>query len=257
MIDNIKLGIKLKPPEFNLLPEIYENQDIIDFIEVLISPDFTVNELVAIKNFKLPYSIHFPHLGEKIDFGNVKQTRYNQEFIERVNSHRNLFDQLRPLCYIMHPESQDVKLSIENIKKLIVKPLAIENMPYKFKTGGYRLAHDPEAIKLYFEALPELEFCLDLNHVVKTAICQSLNYLELIKNFITLKKPIHFHIADGNLSSEYDEHLAIGQGNYDISTIKSILLDIESIVFLTFETPRINKESIEDDLRNMKELIKA
>ena len=257
MINNIKLGIKIRPLEFNLLPEIYENQDVIDFIEVLISPDFTIDDLEAIKNFKLPYSIHLPHLTEKIDYGNAKQAQYNQEFIERINFYKTTFDQLRPLCYIVHPESGDVQLSVENIKKLHVKPLAVENMPYKFKAGGNRLGHIPEAIDPYFKKIPELEFCLDLNHAVKTAICQSLDYLELIKNFIKLKRPIHFHIADGSLSSEFDEHLAIGEGDYDIPGIKSLLYDIDSTVYLTFETPRINNEDITDDLRYMKSFIES
>ena len=154
MIDNIKFGIKIRTDEFYLLPEIYENQDVIDFIEVLISPDFTNDELVIIKNFPLPYSIHFPHLGKSIDFGNAKQAGYTQKFIERINFHKKTFDQLRPLCYIVHPESGDVELSVENIKKLPVKPLAIENMPYKFASGGYRLAHIPEDIMLFFEKIP-------------------------------------------------------------------------------------------------------
>jgi sugar phosphate isomerase/epimerase len=255
MIDNIKLGIKLKTNEFNLLPEIYENQDLVDFIEVLIPPDFTSDDLITIKNFNLPYSIHFPHFTKKIDFGNAKQSRYNQKLIERVNSFENMFDQLRPLCYIVHPESGDIQLSMENIKKLRIKPLAIENMPYKFKAGGYRLAHDPKALEPYFDKKSALELCLDLNHVIKTAICLSLDYIELIKKFIMLKNPIHFHIADGNLNSEFDEHLGIGEGNYDIHGIKRILLDIETPLYLTFETPRINKENIEDDLTNMRAFI--
>jgi len=257
MINNIKFGIKIKTQEFHLLPEIYENLDKIDFIEVLISPYYTFDELEVIKNFKLPYSIHFPHLTEKIDFGNAQQEQFNQKFLEKFNSSKKLFDQLSPLCYIIHPESGDVQLSIKNIKRLRIKPLAIENMPYKFASGGTRLAHVPEAINPFFENIPGLEFCLDLNHAVKTAVCESLDYIELIEEFIKLKNPIHFHIADGNLSSEFDEHLAIGKGNYDISRIKNILLDIKSIVNLTFETPRRNTDNISDDLNNIKAFIES
>ena len=252
MIDNIKFGIKINTDEFHLLPEIYDNQDVIDFIEVLIPPGFSLNDFAIIRDFKLPYSIHFPHLKQNIDFGNSKQAGYNQKFIEKVNAHKKTFDQLRPLCYIVHPESGDVEMSVENIRKLQIKPLAIENMPYKFSSWGNRLAHVPETIRPYFEKIPDIEFCLDLNHAVKTAISESLDYIELIKRFIKLKKPIQFHIADGDVKSEYDEHLAIGRGNYDIPRIKSLLLNFESNVYLTFETPRTNKDHIEDDLINMK-----
>lgn len=256
MIGNINLGIKIKTNEFYLLPEIFANKNIIDFIEVLFSHDFTIDDLNVIKSFKLPYSIHFPHRTEKIDFGSAHQASHNQKFIERINSHKKMFDQLNPLCYIVHPESGDAQLSISNIKKLLVKPLAVENMPYKFNDGGYRLAQDPDSIKPYFDNIPDLKFCLDLNHAVKTAICMSLDYIELIKKFIKFKTPILFHIADGNLSSEFDEHLSIGEGDYDIHRIKKILLEMKEIGYLTFETPRINKDNIEDDLRNIKTFIK-
>ena len=252
MIDNIKFGIKINTGEFHLLPEIYDNQDVINFIEVLIPPEFTRNDLAIIRDFNLPYCIHFPHLKHNIDFGNSKQAGYNQKFIEKINAHKKSFDQLQAFCYIVHPESGNVEMSIENIRKLQIKPLAIENMPYKFSSGGNRLAHVPETIRPYFEKMPDIEFCLDLNHAVKTAISESLEYIELIKRFMKLKKPIHFHIADGDMNSEYDDHLAIGRGNYDIPRIKRLLLNFESTVYLTFETPRINKDHIEDDLINMK-----
>jgi hypothetical protein len=257
MIDNIKFGIKINTDEFHLLPEIYENQDVIDFIEVLIPPEFTREDLTIIRDFELPYSIHFPHLKENIDFGNSKQIGYNQKFIEKVNAHKKIFDQLHPLCYIVHPESGNVEMSIENIRKLQIKPLAIENMPYKFRSGGNRLAHIPETIKPYFDNVPDIEFCFDLNHAVKTAIAESLDYIKLIKGFMKLKKPIHFHIADGDTSSEYDDHLPIGKGNYDISGLKNLLLKFDANVYLTFETPRFNKENIMDDLLNMKMFMEA
>jgi hypothetical protein len=256
MIDNIKFGIKINTDEFHLLPEIYDNQDIIDFIEVIIPPDFSRDDLTIIRDFKLPYSIHFPHLKQNIDFGNSKQAGYNQKFIKKVNAHKKTFDQLQPFCYIVHPESGNLEMSVENIRQLHIKPLAIENMPYKISSGGNRLAHVPETIGPYFEKIPDIEFCLDLNHAVKTAISESLDYIELIKRFMMLKKPIHFHIADGDVNSEYDEHLGIGRGNYNISALKNILYEFGSVVHLTFETPRINKQSIEDDLRNMKAFIK-
>ena len=257
MIDNIKFGIKIKANEFHLLPTIYDNREIIDFIEVLIRPDFAVDDLVTINKFILPYSIHFPHLTNNIDFGNIKHAHYNQEFIERIRSNKKIFDSLTPLCYIVHPESGDVQLSISNLKKLKVKPLALENMPYKFETGGYRLAHTAEAIKPFFNAMPDLELCLDLNHAIKTAVCTSLDSIEVIKNFIKIKKPLHFHIADGNMNSQFDEHLSIGEGSYDISKIKALLLDLDSDVYLTFETPRLNKIGIEDDLKNIRAFIES
>jgi len=61
MIKNIKIGIKISTDNINLLSEIYANQGIIDFIEVILNPKFELQDIYAIKKFKLPYAIHLPN----------------------------------------------------------------------------------------------------------------------------------------------------------------------------------------------------
>ncbi len=251
MIENIKIGIKIHLNEIGLFQQIREHQDIIDFVEILLPFDFKSKDLSVIKSLQIPYNIHLPHFTKGIDFGNKKQTKFNQEFIERVRTHEDLLQALSPSCYIVHPESGDLQLSISNLKQLIIAPLALENMPYRSLAGGTCLAYHPESILPFFEQVTGLEFCLDLNHAVKTAISKSYDSLELIENFLEIKKPIHFHLSDGNLTNELDEHLPLGKGQYNLSGIKNILLNIGSEVSLTFETPRKNKVSVQEDLVNM------
>ena len=62
-----------------------------------------------------------------------------------------------------------------------------------------------------------------------------------------------FHIFDGVLNNEKDEHLAIGEGEYDFKFLASCIRKDNS-KFVTLETPRSNLESLEEDLRNVERL---
>jgi len=254
MINNIKIGIKLSTKNFELLPYIYSNQNLIDFIEVILIPEFTPNDIEVIKNLQLPYAIHIANVNYGIDFGDINKNKANIEYINKLN---NFKSELDALCYILHPESGDIELSIKNIKKLKIKPLALENMPLKGIFGKNLLASDPELMKPFFQKIPYLEFCFDINHAIKAAISKKLEYLLFINKFLKFKNPIIMHIAGGNLNSEFDEHLPLDKSQYDLIKIKRILLNYNSIINLTFETPRNYDRNIEDDLRNFEIFIKT
>ncbi len=254
MLNNIKFGIKISIQNFDFLPDIYSNQNFCDFIEIILTPEFTTDDINRIQNFKLPYAIHIPNSNYGVDFGDIKKNVNNIDFINKINLFKN---DLNPLCYIVHPESGDIKLSIENIKKLDVKPIALENMPFKSLLGGELLGSDPEGLMEYFNRIVGLEFCFDLNHAIKAAISKKVDYLDFIEKFLKFRKPILFHISGGNLDIEVDEHLHLDEGQYNLSEIKKILLNYNSVVNLTFETPRNYKRRIKDDIKNIKIFIKS
>ena len=60
--------------------------------------------------------------------------------------------------------------------------------------------------------------------------------------------PKMYHLADGTLSNEKDEHLHFGQGEYDLAGIIKI---INSDRPVTLETPR---KTLADDLANLEKL---
>jgi deoxyribonuclease-4 len=91
--------------------------------------------------------------------------------------------------------------------------------------------------------------CLDLNHAVKAAISLGLDYKDFISEFMELN-PSYFHIADGRLDYEKDEHLAIGEGEYDFEFLKN-LMRFANNTQVTFETPRMDLNFFSDDIRNM------
>lgn len=250
--EKIKYGIKIAIKNFDLLSKIYDNKDIIDFIEVIVPPEFTINDIELIKNLKINYAIHLPTSKYNFDLGNKSSNKKNLEIINRINQYESELSELNPLCYIIHPESDDINLSISNLKKIKISPLALENMTVKGIHGEKMIGYDINSLKPFFEQIPNLEFCFDLNHAIKAAITMKIDYLKFIILFLKFKKPKIFHISDGNLNVEIDEHLNLNEGEYNFSEIKRILIDYNSNVYLTFETPKNYDFGIRDDLRNIK-----
>jgi len=257
MIKNILFGVKISTNNFDFLSEIYANLELIDYIEVLINPKFSVRDIYKIKDLKIAYAIHLPNSNNGIDFGDLNKKDNNNSLIRRINQNLVHINKLTPICYILHPESGNIDLSIQNIKKLEIAPIAMENMPFKGIHGRNLLGYDPDSLKKYFEKIKNLEFCFDLNHAIKAAISMKKDYLTVIKEFLKFKKPILFHISGGNLNIETDEHLALDEGQYNVSKIKNILLNYKYNIKLTFETHRNYENKINDDLKNMEFFKKA
>jgi len=254
MIKNIKLGVKIATRNFDFIPQIYSNKHIIDYIEIILLSEFTSEDIEVICNLEMPYALHIPNIFNGIDFGDISNNEKNLEYIEKLNQFSK---DLNPICAIIHGETGDIDLSIQNIKKLKVKPLAIENMPFKSLVEAELLGIDIKGLKKYFEEIPDLEFCLDLNHAIKTSISKKIDYTTCFKKFLNFKDPIVFHISGGKLTNEFDEHLSLEESEYDLSRIKEILFDYGKLVNLTFETPRDYEKGIENDLKNMEIFIKC
>jgi len=250
MLKNIRFGIKIAIKNFDWLPDIYAHSREFDFIEVIFPPNFTAEDIEMIKNLELPYSIHLPNSNYGIDLGDVKRGNENSAWIKRINQFNDKLDDLNPICYVIHPESGDIELSIANIKKLKIRPIALENMPVKGIYGGELLGYDPDSLKMYFERIHDLEFCFDITHAVKAAISMNIDYFSFIRKFLEFKKPILFHISGGRINVEIDEHLSLEKGEYNFSEIKRILFNCNYNINLTLETPKNVDIRILDDLRN-------
>ena len=251
MFKNIKFGIKISTQNFDLLPDIYQNKDMLDFIEIILMPDFDIEDIKIIADLRLPYAIHLPNSNQGIDFGNLNYKDKTNLLIAKINNYSNKFKKLTPICYVVHPESGDIELSITNIKKLKINPVAIENMPKKSIHTGNCIGDSPESLIEYFNQIKNLEFCFDISHAIKASIFYHIKYINYIKDFLNFKKPILFHISGGTLDVEFDEHLPLMKSEYDLGQILKILINYDSVVNLTFETPRDYTKKIQDDLKNI------
>jgi len=248
--NSILFGIKISTESLDYYKEIKQNSDIIDFIEITLKPNFNEKDLERIRIFEFPLIFHLANSNDNINFGEKKKQIMNQEYILKINNYIDSFREINPLCYIVHPESGNIDLSIRNIKNLMIAPLAIENMPVKGIYGGELLGYSTKTIKIFFQKIQNLELCLDINHAIKASISLEVDSFKFLREFIQFRTPRIFHIAGGDSATEIDNHLHLNEGNYDLNQIISILKKIKDPIYLTFETPRYLK-GINEDLYNM------
>ena len=78
--------------------------------------------------------------------------------------------------------------------------------------------------------------CLDFGHAVKAAVSLGVDYKEYVKGFMRFE-PRVFHVSDGTLSEERDEHRGIGEEEYDFGFLMGCMGGLGQS-WLRFETPR-------------------
>ena len=257
MKKNIKFGIKIALHNFNLLNEIYNNRDVIDYIEVILPSELTIKDIKNIKDLKMAYALHLPTSKDDFNLGDIKRKKKTLEIINNINQFEEELRELNPISYIVHPASGDNNLIISNLKKLKISPIALENMPFKGIYGYDLVGYDVSSLKPFFNEIPDLELCFDINHAIKAALTLKRDYSKMIKEILSFRNPIIFHISDGSLEREIDEHLSLCKGEYDLREIKKILAEFDSKIYLTFETPRNYDLGIEDVIGLAKEIASA
>jgi deoxyribonuclease-4 len=130
------------------------------------------------------------------------------------------------------------------------KRILIENMPKVGLNDERMIGYTAEQVKKLMG--DKFGFCLDLNHAIKAAVSLRRPYKEFIENFLK-SEPNMFHISDGKLDNEKDEHLHIGEGDYDFEFLMSCVKKNE-FKYVTLETPRTDLNSLDEDLKNLERL---
>lgn len=240
----VKIGVKIWSTNISLFPSIVDNfeDNKFDFLEITAIPgSFNKNSLSMLKG--IPTNIHTPN-EDKLNL--MEKNPINTQIMEEVFKYADFFNSD---YIIIHAGIGNKKENfLKNIAGFKDNRLTLENTPFKSLIGETPLyAHSYRRIRELIE-LTGLKFCLDINHAVKSAKTQSLDY----KNFLLKLKnigPIVFHLSDGNSKKEEDEHLNIGEGNIDFQFIKKNIIDKESLV--VFETPK-KGIGLENDIKNIK-----
>lgn len=239
----INFGLKLWSTNTTLIgkaQELIEN-DYFDYIELTYIPKSNIDPFL---DKEIEYLIHLPTDRHGVNIGNLDDF---QENLEIVKKGLKWADQLNARYAILHPgygNLQDVMTFLNEIED---ERILIENMPVKGLNRESMLGYSrKELSKLKNE---KFGFCLDLNHAIKAAISLNKDYKEFIREFMKLE-PQMFHMADGKLNFERDEHLHIGEGAYDWDFLIDIIKNSNS-KYVTLETPR---ETLDDDIKNLKKI---
>lgn len=172
---------------------------------------------------------------------NIKAFKEAQKFADYFNSE----------VIIVHPGHNGTYEAVNNVlAEFNDSRICVENMPGKSCDLKY------ECLGRTKEELMKINvsnYCLDVAHAIKAAKTLKYGPYELIEQIAELKPKIT-HVSDGNIDSEVDEHLNIGEGDFEFPTITSIVKGNQNI-YITLETPKTTNKSLNADVCNIKDLI--
>ena len=242
----IEFGLKLWSINYILLGEAAKliEKDIIQYIELMPVPNTDISPFLEVD---VPYVIHITTEEYGVNIANKNKEEFNMETIDMCIEWA---DSLEARCLILHPGYGLINNAIEFLKKIKDKRISIENMPKvgmnNEKMVGYAVEQVAELMNNRFG------FCLDFGHAIKAAVSLNYDYKKYIKGFLKLN-PTMFHISDGKLNNEKDEHLHIGKGDYDFEFLMSCIKKNE-FKYVTLETPGI-LATFDEDLKNLEKFM--
>jgi deoxyribonuclease-4 len=240
-MSTVRFGIKLWSTNSDVLPLAAKliDEDLFGYVELNPVPD---TDITPFLDYDIPYIIHITTERHGLNIADPDKRMFN---IRTITDCFYWADKLcAPYC-ILHPGFGEIECALEFLEQYSDQRLLIENMPMTGisdeKMVGYLLEQVEELMNRKFG------FCFDINHAIKAAVSLKEPYREFVRKFLRLN-PAMFHIADGHLSQEKDEHLHIGKGDYDFGLLTELIQSVKPSM-VTLETPR-NPGSVNDDLMN-------
>ncbi len=239
----IHYGLKLWSTNINLIDyaEYLVRTKTFQFIELTVIPGTDISPLL---DRKIPFIIHLTPDNYGVNIADYKIREFNHGII---NYCRELADQLKAQYIILHPGFGSLECAISILEEYDDSRIIIENMPKKDICGEKLVGFSPYQIKHLCQG--KFGFCLDLNHAIKAAMTLKKDYHQFIKEFLILE-PVMFHISDGSLHVQTDEHLNFGEGEYPLQYLMNCLKRQKN-TYVTLETPR-SSNSLNDELKNLK-----
>ena len=242
----INFGLKLWSTDQDMIgkaKELIEN-DFFQYIELMPIPD---TKIAPFLEYNLPYIIHITTERYGVNIADKEKKEFN---IRTIDKCIEWADKLNAKYLILHPGFGQIDNTIEFLNRIDDKRILMENMPKVGINDDRMIGYTIEQIKKIINN--NFGFCLDLNHAIKAAVSLKVDYKSFFKEFLKLN-PIMFHVSDGDLNNEKDEHLSIGEGGYDFEFLMDCIKEAKSR-YMTLETPRIKLNSFEEDLKNLKRL---
>ncbi|MDW7726678.1 MAG: TIM barrel protein [Candidatus Methanoperedens sp.] len=238
----MKFGLKLWSINTNLIDQAVHliDEKIFDYVELFVIPNSEIKPFLI----DVPYIIHIPH--EK--FGvNIGTPSAKERTLQKINESIAWADQLNAKYLILHAGHGSMQHATDLLRNLSDSRLLIENMPKVGLENEAMIGYSPAQIE---ELIGDscMGLCLDFGHAVKAAVSLGVDYKEYVQGFMGLE-PRVFHVSDGRLGEEKDEHLRIGEGEYDIGFLMRCV-ERNNSVLVTFETPRI-RQSLDEDMEEL------
>ena len=169
------------------------------------------------KKFKdIKTVIHAPHGIQGLDIADKERFSDNQKLIE---DSRRFADLLEADFIVLHPGmnkgEEFLDESVRQFKKFNDNRLIVENLP-SYCSQTKRLLHGvtPDEIKRFIDEVG-CGFCLDFSHAICGANACNRDVFCFLDEMVKLN-PSMYHLCDGYMKSDCDNHLHFGMGNYDL-----------------------------------------
>lgn len=238
----MEFGLKLWSTNSDLMlkaKELIEN-NVFQYIELMPIPD---TEITPFMEAGIPYVIHITTETYGLNIADKEKKIFN---LKTINNCIEWADKLNAKQLILHPGFGLIDDAINYLKDITDKRILIENMPKIGLNNEDMIGYTSEQIKELMDN--KFGFCLDFGHAIKASVSLNRDYRDFLLEFMRLK-PDMFHLSDGDTRNEKDEHLPLGDGNFDITYIMKCIKESESKK-VTLETPRHNN-SFNEDLTNI------
>jgi len=242
----MKFGLKLWSINTDLIDQAVHliDKKVFDYIELMVIPNSEIDHFLI----DLPYIIHIPHEKFGVNIGDPAAKKYSMQMI---NESIAWADHLNAKHLILHAGHGSMQHATDLLRGLSDSRLLIENMPKVGLGGEAMIGYSPAQIEELIGD-SDMGLCLDFGHAVKAAVSLGVDYKEYVKGFMGLE-PRVFHVSDGRLSEERDEHLGIGDGEYDFGFLMGCV-ERRGVGMVTMETPRTTHWSLVGDFENRERL---
>lgn len=183
---------------------------------------FEKNLKKIIKNFPI-LTLHLP------------QTDYKESEIEICKKAMEISTNYGINLFVIHLYS--INLLTKNNLELKIKALHELSEFAQNRDAILTLENTEEDIMTLnnvFNAIPKLNFCLDIGHA--NLFAEKNQSVDLINNFGNILKHIHIHDNLGGYSEADDTHLPVGAGNIEFTPIFEKLKDINYTENITVES---------------------
>jgi len=240
----MKFGLKLWSINIDLIDQAVRliDEKVFDYIELMVIPDSEIKPFLI----DIPYTIHIPHEKFGVNIGDPAAKEYS---LQKVNESIAWADRLNAKHLILHAGHGSMQHATDLLREVSDSRLLIENMPKVGLDGEAMIGYSPAQIEELIGD-GDMGLCLDFGHAVKAAVSLGVDYKGYVRGFMGLE-PRVFHVSDGTLSGEKDEHLGIGEGEYDFGFLMGCVRG-RGMEMVTMETPRVSQCSLVEDVGNVR-----
>ena len=246
MTVDVQFGLKLWSTDAALLPGAVDliREGAFHYLEIVPVPGTPMEPFAAAG---LPSVIHAASEQHGVNIADPARKDLSRRLVDRCLAWA---DRLGSPQVILHPGFGDPAVAARFLARLGDRRIVIENMPKVGLFGEPMVGYDRTGLVPLLGACSG--FCLDLNHAVKAAVSLRVDYRAFTRDLMGLS-PVLFHISDGTLATERDEHLSIGDGEYDFTFLTRCIARRPG-ARVTLGTPRPSG-TLRDDLANRGRLI--